>query len=189
MKRSIVGLALAGLVLTGGSVNAQANKPRVALDTSQGRIVLELDAEKAPLTVANFLAYVDDGFYAGTVFHRVIESFMIQGGGFTAELQKKDTQAPVLNEAKNGLENERGTIAMARTNDPHSATAQFFINTVDNASLDHPSFDGWGYAVFGRVVEGLETVDAIAAVATGRAAGMSDVPTEAVVIERAARVE
>jgi cyclophilin family peptidyl-prolyl cis-trans isomerase len=189
MKRSIVGLALAGLVLTGGSVNAQNKHPRVALETSKGRIVVELDDEKAPMTVANYLAYVDDGFYAGTVFHRVIQGFMIQGGGFTAELAKKPTQAPVLNEAKNGLKNERGTIAMARTNDPHSATAQFFINTNDNDQLDHPSFDGWGYAVFGRVIEGLETLDAIAAVETGHSGGMSDVPREAVVIESAQRVE
>lgn len=189
MNRIIIGLALAGLLVSGGTVNAQSKNPRVALETSKGRIVLELDAEKAPLTVANFLAYVDSGFYAGTVFHRVIQGFMIQGGGFTAELRKKDTQAPVVNEAKNGLKNARGTIAMARTNDPHSATAQFFINTVDNDQLDHPSFDGWGYAVFGRVVEGLEAVDAIAAVATGRAAGMSDVPQEPVVIESAERVD
>jgi peptidyl-prolyl cis-trans isomerase B (cyclophilin B) len=189
MKRSIVGLALAGLVLTGGIVNAQNQHPRVALDTSKGRIVLELDAEKAPLTVANFLAYVDADYYSGTIFHRVIPGFMIQGGGFTPELEKKATEPPVVNEAKNGLKNERGSIAMARTNDPHSATAQFFIDTVDNSQLDYPSFDGWGYAVFGRVVEGLEAVDAIAAVPTGRAAGMSDVPLEPVLIERAERVD
>ena len=188
MKRSIVGLALA-LVFLGGPVNAQSANPQVALNTSKGRIVLELDAEKAPVTVANFLSYVDDGFFSGTIFHRVIKSFMIQGGGFTADLEKKATQAPIENEAANGLKNDRGTIAMARTGDPHSATAQFFINTVDNAALDYPGSDGWGYAVFGRVIEGLDVVDAIAGVATGLSGGMGNVPREAVVIESIERVE
>lgn len=188
MKRSIVGLVLA-LFFLGGSMNAQSANPQVALNTSKGRIVLELDAEKAPVTVANFLSYVDDSFFSGTIFHRVIKGFMIQGGGFTADLEKKATQAPIENEAKNGLKNDRGTIAMARTGDPHSATAQFFINTVDNAGLDYPGSDGWGYTVFGRVIEGLETVDAIADVATGSSGGMGNVPLEAVVIESAERVE
>ena len=188
MKRSIVGLAL-GLVCLGGSLNAQAANPQVAMNTSKGRIVLELDAEKAPKTVANFLSYVDDEFFSGTIFHRVIKSFMIQGGGFTANLEKKATQAPIENEAANGLKNDRGTIAMARTGDPHSATAQFFINTVDNAALDYPGSDGWGYAVFGRVIEGLEVVDAIAGVATGRSHGMGDVPREPVVILSVERIE
>jgi cyclophilin family peptidyl-prolyl cis-trans isomerase len=188
VKRSITGLALA-LVLVGGSVHAQSANPQVAVNTSKGRIVLELDAEKAPLTVANFLSYVDDGFFSATIFHRVIKTFMIQGGGFTTDLEKKETQAPIENEANNGLTNDRGTIAMARTGDPHSATAQFFINTVDNAALDYPGSDGWGYAVFGRVIEGLDVVDAIADVATGISGGMRDVPREAVVIESVDRVE
>ena len=170
-------------------MNAQSTSPQVALNTSKGRIVLELDAEKAPVTVANFLSYVDDGFFSGTVFHRVIKTFMIQGGGFTADLEKKATKAPIENEAKNGLKNDRGTIAMARTGDPHSATAQFFINTVDNDGLDYPGSDGWGYAVFGRVIEGLEVVDAIADVATGISNRMRDVPREAVIIESVERVE
>ncbi len=188
MKRSIVGLVLA-LVCLGGSLNAQTANPQVALNTSKGRIVLELAAEKAPVTVANFLSYVDDGFFSDTIFHRVIKNFMIQGGGFTANLEKKATQAPIENEAANGLKNDRGTIAMARTGDPHSATAQFFINTVDNAALDYPGSDGWGYAVFGRVIEGLDVVDAIAGVATGLSGGMGNVPREAVVIESIERVE
>ena len=167
---------------------AQPAAPRVALETSKGRIVVELDQAAAPLSVSNFLAYVDAGFYSGTIFHRVIEGFMIQGGGFTADLEKKATESPIQNEAKNGLKNTRGTIAMARTNQPHSATAQFYINTVDNKSLDYPSGDGWGYAVFGRVVEGLDVVDAIAGVATGYSNNMGNVPLEAVVIESATRL-
>ncbi len=175
-------------------MNAQAQdgetqNPRVALETTKGRIVLELDPANAPLSTENFLAYVDAGFYDGTIFHRVIRGFMVQGGGFTADMAKKPTQAAILNEAKNGLKNARGTIAMARTGDPHSATAQFYINTVDNPALDYPSQDGWGYAVFGKVVEGMETVEAIEGVATGRSGGMGDVPVEAVVIESAQRAE
>lgn len=142
--------------------------PRVELEIGQGaedwgRIVLELDDEKAPGTVANFLRYVDDGFFAGTIFHRVIAEFMIQGGGYTADQQRKEAglRAPITNEAKNGLKNRRGTIAMARTSDPHSATSQFFINTVDNDGLDCPAHDGWGYCVFGQVVGGLDVVDRI----------------------------
>ena len=186
-------LALISLVLLtfGGISMAQeeATRPQVAIDTNMGRIVVELEPENAPVTVENFLAYVDAGFYDGTVFHRVIPNFMIQGGGFDEDLAKKPTEPPIENEAKNGLKNERGTIAMARTNDPHSATAQFFINHVDNTSLDHPSFDGWGYAVFGRVIEGMDVVDSIARVATGVDRGMKDVPRDAVVIETARRVE
>ncbi len=189
LMNRIFGLALAGLLLIGGSLNAQAQNPRVALETSKGRIVLELDPVNAPLSTDNFLAYVDAGFYDGTVFHRVIRGFMVQGGGFTADLTKKPTQAPIPNEAKNGLKNGRGTIAMARTADPHSATAQFYLNTVDNKALDYPSQDGWGYAVFGKVVEGMEAVAAIEGVATGYSNGMGDVPREAVVIESAARIE
>ncbi|MCB1723051.1 MAG: peptidyl-prolyl cis-trans isomerase [Chromatiaceae bacterium] len=162
---------------------------RVRMATTKGDIVVELDSEKAPVTVANFLAYVDEGFYSGTVFHRVIEDFMIQGGGLTPDMRKKETHPAIENEARNGLKNRRGTIAMARTNAPHSATAQFFINHVDNDNLDYPSFDGWGYAVFGKVVEGMDVVDAIAAVPTGMRGGHRDVPKDDVVIESVSRVQ
>ncbi|MGH9465582.1 MAG: peptidylprolyl isomerase [Thermoanaerobaculia bacterium] len=177
----------------GGAVLAQsaapAANPRVAIETSQGTIVLELELEKAPLSVANFLTYVDQGFYDGTIFHRVIRGFMVQGGGFGPDFSRKPTHAAIQNEAKNGIRNERGTVAMARTGEPHSATSQFFINHADNAFLDSPGQDGWGYAVFGRVVEGMEVVDAIATVRTGTQSGMQDVPVEAVVLQRAWRVE
>lgn len=167
------------------------DKPRVALETSKGRIVLELEPDKAPETVQNFLAYVDSGFYDGTVFHRVKPAFMNQGGGFTPDLKQKPTRAPIVNEADNGLSNDVGTVAMARKPDPHSATAQFFINTVDNHYLNHVSKDarGWGYTVFGRVVEGMDAVDAISAVPTTIKNGMRDVPVEPVVITSARRVE
>ena len=157
--------------------------------TSKGEIVIALNAEKAPKTVENFLAYVDAGFYDGTIFHRVIKDFMIQGGGMNADMDKKATRKPVENEAKNGLKNHRGTIAMARTNDPHSATAQFFINHKDNDNLDYPSFDGWGYAVFGEVTSGMDVVDAIAEVPTGFRGGRRDVPKQTVVIESVSRVQ
>ncbi len=166
----------------------QAETVRVLLQTSKGDITLELDQAKAPKTVANFLRYVDEGFYAGTIFHRVIPNFMVQGGGLTAELEKKPTHEPVENEADNGLKNTRGSVAMARTRDPHSATAQFFINHADNAFLDYPGQDGWGYAVFGRVVEGMDVVDIIAEVPTIRSGGRSDVPAETVLIESATRL-
>jgi peptidyl-prolyl cis-trans isomerase A (cyclophilin A) len=165
-----------------------APAPRVALTTNLGRIVIELDPVKAPKSAENFLQYVRDGFYAGTVFHRVIPGFMAQGGGFTADLQLKPTRAAIPNEANNGLSNLRGTVAMARTNDPHSATAQFFINVVDNQRLDFVSEqDGlWGYAVFGKVVEGMEVVDKIIAIPTGGQGPLpSAVPMEPVVIESA----
>jgi peptidyl-prolyl cis-trans isomerase B (cyclophilin B) len=150
--------------LSVGSGTAIAENVRVLMATSLGDVTLELDADKAPKTVANFLNYVDKGFYNDTVFHRVIDGFMIQGGGFTADLVRKDTDAPVENEADNGLKNLRGTIAMARTSQPDSATAQFFVNLVDNAFLDHreKTRRGWGYAVFGKVVSGMEVVDEIA---------------------------
>ena len=159
------------------------------MKTSKGDITLELDADKAPATVENFLGYVDSGFYEGTIFHRVIEGFMIQGGGFTADMDQKDTRDPVRNEADNGLKNDRGTIAMARTSDPHSATAQFFINHKNNDFLNHSSKDmrGWGYAVFGKVTDGMDVVDAIAATPTGIKAGMKDVPVETVTIESVTR--
>jgi len=159
--------------------------PMVILKTSKGDVKIELYPAKAPDTVANFLKYVDDGFYNGTIFHRVINGFMIQGGGFTRNMQQKPTRAPVKNEAANGLKNDRGTIAMARTGDPHSATAQFFINVVDNGFLNFTSPDprGYGYCVFGKVVSGMEAVDAIKIVATGS----QDVPVETVEILQAVR--
>ena len=165
--------------------------PQVKLETNYGNIVIELNAEKAPNTVANFLSYVNDGFYDGTIFHRVIKDFMIQGGGFTEELVQKTPKAAIQNEANNGLSNVRGSIAMARTGDPHSATAQFFINTVDNNFLDFRGESGaaWGYAVFGQVIEGMETVDAIRAVSTGNQNGHGDVPNETVMINSASVVE
>lgn len=168
------------LLLAAGLANAGA--VTVLMETSKGVITLELDQEKAPETVANFLGYVDSGFYDNTIFHRVIEGFMIQGGGLTADMEKKPTRDPVKNEAQNGLKNVRGSIAMARTRDPHSATAQFFINHKDNGNLDYPSFDGWGYAVFGKVTAGMDVVDAIAATPTGVKNGRRDVPNETVTI-------
>jgi peptidyl-prolyl cis-trans isomerase B (cyclophilin B) len=177
-------------VLTIAFAAIAGDNPKVVVDTSKGKIVLELYAAKAPGTVKNFLAYVDAGFYEGTIFHRVIPKFMIQGGGLSADMKKKRTQAPIRNEADNGLDNERGTIAMARTQNPHSATAQFFINTVDNNFLNHKnkSAQGWGYVVFGRVVEGMGVVDAIAKVKTVIRGGHRDVPAQAVVITKVARL-
>jgi peptidyl-prolyl cis-trans isomerase B (cyclophilin B) len=159
----------------------------VKLHTNQGVITLELDAAKAPKTVENFLAYVKAGHYDGTVFHRVINGFMIQGGGFAPGMRQKPTEAAIPNEAANGLRNQKYTIAMARTGDPHSATAQFFINVADNDFLNHtaPSGQGWGYCVFGKVVEGQDVVDKIKGVKTGRSGMHQDVPEQDVVIERA----
>jgi len=164
---------------------------KIEMDTTKGKIVLELYAHKAPKTVKNFLAYLDAGFYDGTIFHRVIPGFMIQGGGFTANMKKKDTRPPIDNEADNGLQNERGTIAMARTSDPHSATAQFFINTVDNDFLNYrnKTSPGWGYAVFGHVAEGMAVVDAISGVKTGTRGRLRDVPEEPIVILKANRLQ
>ena len=161
----------------------------VKLHTNFGVITLELDTEKAPVTVANFLAYVDSGFYNNTLFHRVIDGFMIQGGGFASGMQQKTTQAPIRNEADNGLANASYTIAMARTPDPHSASSQFFINVADNDFLNFraPNAQGWGYCVFGKVTAGTEVVDAIKKVRTGSKAGHQDVPLEDVIIERAER--
>lgn len=160
---------------------------KVNLETNYGPIVLELDDQAAPNTVANFVNYVNSGHYAGTVFHRVIPGFMVQGGGFEPGLKQKPTQAPIQNEATNGLKNDKYTVAMARTNDPHSATAQFFINISDNAFLNHtaPQGQGWGYAVFGKVTDGTEVVDKIAAVTTGSAGPHQDVPVDDVIIESA----
>lgn len=164
--------------------STQGKPTMVKLHTNLGTITLKLDAEKAPLTVKNFLEYVNSGFYENTIFHRVIDNFMIQGGGFESGLKQKKAGAPVKNEAANGLQNEKYTIAMARTSDPHSATAQFFINTRDNGFLDYPGQDGWGYCVFGKVIEGTEVVDAIGKVKTGSRSGHQDVPVEDVVITK-----
>lgn len=163
----------------------------VLLKTNKGDITLTLDAIKAPKSVANFLQYVKSGHYDGTIFHRVIDNFMIQGGGMTAGMKQKPTGAQIENEANNGLKNDRGTIAMARTSDPHSATSQFFINVNDNGFLNHtaPDAQGWGYAVFGKVTDGLDVVDAIRKVKTGSAGFHQDVPTEDVVIEKASVLE
>ncbi len=183
-----IGLALftLGLLALAIPSGAQGTSPRVALETSKGRIVVELDAARAPKTVENFLAYVESGFFDGTIFHRVIPGFMIQGGGFTAGMDRKDTRAPIENEAASSdLSNARGTIAMARTSDPNSATAQFFINLVDNARNLDPAPGNAGYAVFGKVVEGMDVVDSIASVETTRKSMMADVPVEPVVIEKA----
>ncbi|MHC1697798.1 MAG: peptidylprolyl isomerase [Geobacteraceae bacterium] len=165
------------------SAVAAGTNPKVLMETSQGKITIELYPQKSPVTVKNFLSYVQDDFYTGTSFHRVKPGFMIQGGGFTAELLQKPTRIPIPNEAANGLKNDRGTIAMARTSDPDSATAQFFINLVNNDGLNRPQPDGYGYAVFGRVIEGLDVVDRIAEVRTGTRKGMRDVPLDPVEIK------
>ena len=157
----------------------------VTIATTVGQMTLELDADNAPKTVENFLAYASSGFYDGTIIHRVINNFMIQGGGFTTDMEQKPTQAPVDNEANNGLKNERGTIAMARTQDPHSATAQFFINVQDNDFLNHTgeNMQGWGYTVFGKITQGEDVLDKIRCVQTGSQGGHQDVPTEPIIIE------
>ena len=166
------------------------NKIMIKLSTSMGEITLELDAENAPITVENFLSYVDSGHYDNTIFHRVIPGFVIQGGGMASGMQEKGTGTPIQNEADNGLKNLAGAICMARTNDPHSATAQFFINLKDNSFLDHTekTESGWGYAVFGRVVSGMDVVEKIAAVETGNVGYHSDVPLEDVVLDKAERM-
>ena len=168
-----------------------AENPNVLLDTTEGEILIELYPDKAPETVANFLKYVDQGFYKNTIFHRVIKGFMIQGGGLTLKMEEKPTNAPVKNEADNGLKNDRGTIAMARTMDPHSATAQFFINLVDNDFLNHtaPTMQGWGYCVFGKVVDGMDVVDKIGKTKTGARPPYDDVPLDSVLINEASRFE
>lgn len=170
---------------------ADKHNPQVLLETTDGDILVELYPDKAPKTVANFLKYVDEGFYDNTIFHRVIPGFMIQGGGLNAKMIEKKTGEPVQNEADNGLKNERGAIAMARTMDPHSASAQFFINHADNDFLDFkaPTVDGWGYAVFGKVIDGMDVVDKIAKAKTGNVGGYSDVPRDMVLITKASRFE
>lgn len=170
------------------AVKPQPKLEYVLMETNKGAIVLELNREKAPITVENFLSYVDKEFYNGTIFHRVISNFMIQGGGFTATMQQKPTEEPIKNEWTNGLKNVRGTIAMARTTAPDSATAQFFINVVDNKNLDQPISGGAGYAVFGKVVAGMNTVDAIRYVPTTHRSGHANVPVEPVVIEKVSRI-
>lgn len=176
----------AGMVVAGTDVSAEDQAPKVEIKTSKGTILVELDPKAAPKSVENFLSYVNDGTYDGTIFHRVIKDFMIQGGGFVPQMVQKKTKAPVVNEADNGLKNLRGTIAMARTMDPHSATSQFFINTVDNSFLDHTAKNtqGWGYCVFGKVVEGMDTVDEITKVKTANKMGHQDVPVVPVIIEK-----
>lgn len=167
----------------------QGKKTMVKLHTNHGTITLQLDVEKAPITVKNFIEYVNAGHYSNTVFHRVIPNFMIQGGGFAPGMKQKSVNAPIKNEAANGLKNSKYTIAMARTGDPHSATAQFFINTANNDFLDYPGQDGWGYCVFGKVTEGTEVVDAIGKVSTGNNSGHQNVPKEDVVITSAELVK
>ena len=163
---------------------AVSSNPQVVLETSEGIIEIELMRDVAPISTSNFLNYVEEGFYNGTIFHRVISGFMIQGGGFTSSMKQKTTNKPILNEADNGLSNLRGTLAMARTSDPHSATGQFFINHSDNKFLDHKAKlgQGWGYAVFGKVTQGLPVVDIIASTKTGSRNGMGDVPKENIII-------
>jgi len=191
----LAAFAAAALVGLSAATRAQSPAPPapdaaapvlVTLETSAGTIVLELDAQRAPRTVANFTQYVKDGFYPQTIFHRVIPGFMIQGGGFTQDLQQKPTRAPIAIESNNGLKNVRGTIAMARTSDPNSATAQFFVNLVDNAFLDYPGRDGNGYTVFGHVVQGMEVVDKIGAATTAsRGPAFSNLPVTPILIQKA----
>jgi cyclophilin family peptidyl-prolyl cis-trans isomerase len=176
-------LALITILSMAGENVGAADMSRVRIETSAGAFVVELDAERAPLTVKNFLQYAREGFYEGTIFHRIVSGFVIQGGGFTKDMTEKPTRAAIANESGNGLSNHRGTIAMARTGDPHSADAQFYINLADNVTLD-PKPTRWGYAVFGRVVEGLDVVDDIGHRATAVRNQMQDVPIEAVVIQR-----
>jgi len=188
MRISPILLIVATLFSASLSSVVLADPPVVQLNTTEGMLVLELESELAPKTVANFLDYVEDGFYNGTIFHRVIDGFMIQGGGFTADYQRKQTRKPIVNEANNGLRNQRYTIAMARTNAPHSATAQFFINSEDNNNLDHTSTTarGWGYTVFGRVIDGHDVVDQIGQTPTGPGGPFSrDAPRSKVIIESA----
>jgi peptidyl-prolyl cis-trans isomerase B (cyclophilin B) len=183
IKMIVVLGALFTLITAGASMAAAAN-PKVEMETSKGKFVIELFPEKAPETVKNFLNYVEAKYYDGTIFHRVIPKFMIQGGGFTSDMKRKSAGAPIKNEADNGLKNDRGTIAMARTGDPHSATAQFFINSVNNDFLNHKSKtqQGWGYVVFGKVIRGMDVVDAISAVKTVTRGSYRDVPAETVEI-------
>lgn len=184
MKTFAIVLLTTILLVACGKEKSTGNDT-VVMETTKGTITIALDRQKAPGTVSNFLSYVDKGFYDGTIFHRVIKGFMIQGGGLTQSMQPKPTDQPIANEADNGLKNSIGTIAMARTADPHSATSQFFINTADNVLLNHKmkTMQGWGYCVFGKVVEGMDVVRAIEQVQTGASAGHQDVPIEQVIIK------
>ena len=188
MKIKII-VVLSALItlVTAGVTMAAAGNPKVEMETSKGKMVIELFPDKAPETVKNFLNYVETKYYDGTIFHRVIPKFMIQGGGFTSDMKQKSAGAPIKNEADNGLKNERGTIAMARTGDPHSATAQFFINSVNNDFLNHKSKtqQGWGYVVFGKVISGMDVIDAISAVKTVTRGSFRDVPAETIEIRSA----
>ena len=191
-KAALTALALVLITaLMAMPAGAERRHPVVKLTTSMGDIVLELDAEKAPITTKNFLAYVKDGFYDGTIFHRVIDGFMVQGGGMDKDMKEKATKESIQNEADNGLKNQKYTVAMARTQEPHSASAQFFINVNDNDFLDHKdkSIQGWGYAVFGKVTKGFEVVDKIKGVPTGRKGWHDDVPKTPVILEKAVVVE
>jgi peptidyl-prolyl cis-trans isomerase A (cyclophilin A) len=188
MLKRILSLCALSIFLFSGiavaaAVDHPAKNPVVLMETSMGNVKIQLDPQKAPISVKNFLDYVKAGFYNSTIFHRVIPGFMIQGGGFTADIKQKATKAPIRNEGGNGLKNDRGTIAMARTGNPDSATAQFFINVANNDSLNRPLPDGFGYAVFGKVIEGMNVVDKIVQVPTGFRMGMGDVPETAVVIK------
>ncbi|CAN5166975.1 peptidylprolyl isomerase [soil metagenome] len=185
LRRTLLGTVLALGATAVLAQPAPKAKPRVELDTTAGTIVIELEQEKAPITVDNFLKYVKSGQYAGTIFHRVIDGFMVQGGGFTTKMDEKPTRAPIKIESSNGLKNVRGSVAMARTSDPNSATSQFFINVVDNGRLDYPGRDGYGYAVFGTVVEGMDVVDKIRVVPVGPKAGNENVPLTPIVITKA----
>ena len=190
MYKLITACALTLLLIINGQVFA-AN-PKVRMETTKGTVIIELYPDKAPKTVENFLHYVKEGKYEGTIFHRVIKGFMNQGGGFTADFKKVETFAPIKNEADNGLKNTRGTLAMARTGDPHSATNQFFVNTVDNAFLDHTSKSarGWGYCVFASIVDGMDVMDRISKVSTGAGGPFrQDVPTEQIIIQKVSVVE
>ncbi len=190
MRRFLVSVLSLSLFLSCVGASA-AEATRVRLNTNKGPIVIELDTEAAPKSAANFERYAREGYYDGTIFHRVIGNFMVQGGGFTPDMDRKETREPIENEAKNGLSNTRGTVAMARTNDPHSATSQFFINVVDNPMLDQDARGPgvWGYAVFGRVVEGMDVVDAIRDVPTTQKGPYRDVPKDPVIIESALVIE
>jgi len=184
-------LCAALILFTGCNAMSESKNPVVTLETTKGNIIIELYPEKAPETVANFIQYVQDGFYDGTIFHRVIPNFMVQGGGFTDDMSEKSTREPIKNEANNGLANENGTIAMARTPNPHSASSQFFINVKDNAFLDfqNETPNGWGYCVFGKVTEGMDVVNSIVAVPTGNHGMHQDVPVEPIIIMKASVAE
>ncbi|CAN5681222.1 peptidylprolyl isomerase A [soil metagenome] len=196
MKKTIFKALVLGIIGLAQIAQAQDAKPqepttqplkgivKAVIETSKGNIEIELDADKAPLSVQNFVNYVNKGFYDGTIFHRVIPNFMIQGGGFTPDMQQKAPDKTIQCESKNGLKNLKGTLAMARTSDPHSATSQFFINVKDNSNLDFPSFDGWGYAVFGKVTKGVEVTDEIVKAPTTKKGPHGDVPVEAITINK-----